>query len=139
MLKFTILRAMEITYCPVCLNNTLKICSSGVIKLTFNGMARNTSLFTFNLKKDNPEKMKTYLRERFTDYLSWYGEFQNKEQIKKLEIYSSDFRCDNGCAIGGNNRMSVVGPIYDPSEVVKIFKEEAAKFKVLEDVSAKNF
>jgi hypothetical protein len=131
---------MEIMYCPVCLNNTLKICSSGVIKLTFNGMARNTSLFTYNLKKDNPDKMKKYLRERFIDYLEWYSTFQNKEVIEKLEIYSADFKCDNGCAVGGgSSRMSVVGPIYEAQEVIDMFKEEAEKFKIPENVSVREF
>ncbi len=42
-------------YCPVCFNDTLKIASSGVVKLSFNSKAKSTSQFFYNLAQDKDE------------------------------------------------------------------------------------
>ena len=43
-------------FCPVCFNDTLKIASSGVVKLTFNGKAKATSQFFYNLTSETTEE-----------------------------------------------------------------------------------
>jgi hypothetical protein len=86
-------------YCPVCFQNTLKIRSSGVIKLSFNGKSRNTSLFTYNLQKETQEQLDAKLREKIVDFFSFYAEFNNKTPIKVFELYSADFICTNTCKI----------------------------------------
>jgi hypothetical protein len=126
-------------YCPVCLNDTLKIRSSGVIKLSFDGLAKNTSQFTYNLKQDNNKRLKFKLREKVEEYCKWYSLFQNKSPLKKIEIFSADFECENNCAIGVQNRMSVIGQIYFAEEVIKIVKEEAAKYDIPVEATEKDF
>src|SRR5687768_5890113 len=96
-------------YCPVCLQNTMKIRSSGVIKLSFNGKSRNTSLFTYNLQKETQEQLDAKLREKIVDFFSFYSEFNNKTPIKTFEAFSADFMCTNGCKIDVmNTKVSVV-------------------------------
>ena len=118
-------------YCPVCFQNTLKIRSSGVIKLTFNGKSRNNSLFTYNLQKETQEQQIEKLREKIVDFFSFYSEFNNKTPIKNFEAYSADFLCTNECKIDMmHTKVSVVGIVYSAPLVKKILKEEAQKFGI---------
>jgi hypothetical protein len=126
-------------YCPVCLNDTLKIRSSGVVKLSFDGLAKNTSQFTYNLKQDNNKLLKFKLREKVEEFCKWYSLFQNKSPLKKIEVFSADFECENNCAIDVQNRMSVIGQIYFAEEVIKIVKEEAAKYDIPVEATEKDF
>lgn len=118
-------------YCPVCFQNTLKIRSSGVIKLAFNGKSRNNSLFTYNLGKESNEQLLTKLREKVRDFFSFYSEFNNKSPIHTVEVFSSDFICTNGCKIDiMSTKVSVLGAIYKTPEVKAILEEEAKKFGI---------
>lgn len=118
-------------YCPVCFQNTMKIRSSGVIKLSFNGKSRNTSLFTYNLQKETQEQLEAKLREKIVDFFSFYSEFQNKAPIKNFEAYSADFLCTNNCKIDMmNTKVSVVGIVYPPATVKAILQQEGKKFGI---------
>lgn len=118
-------------YCPVCFQNTMKIRSSGVVKLSFNGKSRNTSLYTYNLQKETQEQLEAKLREKIVDFFSFYSEFQNKAPIKNFEAYSADFLCTNNCKIDiMNTKVSVVGVIYPIAVVRKILQEEGNKFGI---------
>jgi hypothetical protein len=118
-------------YCPVCFQNTMKIRSSGVIKLSFNGKSRNTSLYTYNLQKDTQEQLDAKLREKIVDFLSFYAEFNNKTPIKVFELYSADFMCTNTCKIDVmNTKVSVVGIIYPRPVVKAILTGEAKKYGI---------
>lgn len=118
-------------YCPVCFQNTLKLRSNGVIKLSFNGKSRNTSLFTYNLNKDSGADLAEKLRDKIVDFLSWYAEFQNKTPIKTIEAFSSDCQCNNSCKIDlVNTRVSVIGVMYSFKEIEHILKTEGAKFGI---------
>jgi hypothetical protein len=122
-------------YCPVCFQNTMKIRSSGVVKLSFNGKSRNTSLFTYNLQKETQEQLDAKLREKIVDFFSFYADFNNKAPIKTFEAYSSDFLCTNSCKIDVmSTRVSVVGNIYPSTVVKKILQEEGQKFGIAIDV-----
>jgi hypothetical protein len=119
-------------YCPVCFQNTLKIRSSGVVRISFNGKSRDTSIFTFNLNKDTKEELDKKLRERIVDFLKWYSSFQNKDPIKQFEAMSSDFQCSNNCKIDYlHTKLSVVGLIFSPA-TVKTFLQEECKNHGLE-------
>ncbi len=118
-------------YCPVCFQDTMKIRSSGVIKLSFNGKSRNTSLYTYNLQKDTPEQLDAKLRDKIVDFLSFYAEFNNKIPIKVFELYSADFMCSNRCKIDVmHTKVSVVGILYPRPVVKAILTEEAKKFGI---------
>jgi hypothetical protein len=109
----------------------MKIRSSGVIKLSFNGKSRNTSLFTYNLQKETAGQLEAKLREKIVDFFSFYSEFNNKTPIKTFEAYSADFICTNACKIDVmNTKVSVVGNVYTPSLVRNMLKEEGKKFGI---------
>lgn len=113
----------------------MKIRSSGVIKLSFNGKSRNTSLYTYNLQKETQEQLEAKLREKIVDFFSFYSEFQNKAPIKNFEAYSADFMCTNACKIDiMTTKVSVVGVIYPLPVVRKILQEEGLKFGIETEV-----
>jgi hypothetical protein len=126
-------------YCPICFNDTLKIRSSGVIKLTFDGLAKNTSQYTYNLKTDDSKRLKFKLKEKIEEFCKWYGDFQNKSPIKRLQLFSADFQCSNNCSLSLDNRMTVVGPIYYAEDVVRILKEQGKKYKIHVEVTEESF
>lgn len=118
-------------YCPVCFQNTMKIRSSGVVKLSFNGKSRNTSLFTYNLQKETQEQLDAKLREKIVDFFSFYSEFANKTPIKVFEAYSADFVCTNNCKLDiMNTKVSVVGIMYPQQKVRAMLNEEGKKFGI---------
>jgi hypothetical protein len=123
-------------YCPVCFQNTLKIRSTGVVKLAFNGKSRNTSLFTYNLQKETHEQLLAKLREKIVDWMSFYSEFANKTPIKTFEAFSADFLCTNNCKIDiVNTKVSVINLIYSAQEVKTMLKQEADKYGINVEVN----
>jgi hypothetical protein len=123
-------------YCPVCFQNTLKIRSSGVIKLSFNGKSRNTSLFTYNLQKESQDQLEAKLKEKIVDFFSFYSEFANRTPIKTFEAYSGDFVCMNNCKIDMiKTKVSVIGIIYPVATVKQFLKEEGTKWAIEIDVN----
>lgn len=123
-------------YCPVCFQDTMKLRSTGVVKLAFNGKSRNTSLFTYNLQKENHEQHLGKLREKVVDFFSFYSEFVNKAPIKTFEAYCSDFHCSNNCKIDlVNTKVSVIGVMYSIAEIRTLLNEEAKKFGIDVQVS----
>lgn len=118
-------------YCPVCFQNTLKIRSSGVIKLSFNGKSRNTSLFTYNLQKESQDQLNAKLREKIVDFFGFYSEFVNRTPIKFFEAYSADFICTNNCKIDLlKTKVSVLGVMYSIAAVKAMLDEEGKKFGI---------
>lgn len=113
----------------------MKIRSTGVIKLSFNGKSRNTSLFTYNLQKETQEQLDAKLREKIVDFFSFYSEFNNKTPIKTFEAYSADFLCTNSCKLDMmSTKVSVVGVVYPAPVVKKLLEEEGKKFGIQIDV-----
>lgn len=111
----------------------MKIRSNGVVKLAFNGKARNTSLFTYNLQKESHDQLLEKIREKIVDFFSFYADFNNKDPIKNFEAYSSDFICQDGCRIEMNSKLSVIGVIYSKPEIIKMLQEEAQRFGLIID------
>jgi hypothetical protein len=123
-------------YCPVCFQNTLKLRSSGVIKLSFNGKSRNNSLYTYNLQKETQEQLDAKLREKIVDFFGFYSQFVNKAPIKNFEIYTSDFLCLNNCKMDRvSTKVSLIGMLYPLAVVRKILDEEAQKFGISIEVN----
>lgn len=114
-------------YCPVCFNDTLKIASSGVVKVTFDGKSKSTSQFYYNLKQDTDEEILTKAREVITDYFTWYATFQNKDPIRNVEMTSCDFKCSTGCKLNISHRLNIIGLIFTAEEVKNLIQEEASK------------
>tara|TARA_B100001971_G_scaffold215182_1_gene259129 strand:+ start:72025 stop:72420 length:396 start_codon:yes stop_codon:yes gene_type:complete len=117
-------------YCPSCLNDTLKIASSGVVKLTFDGKSKSTSLFYYNLKEDTKASLNKKLREKVAEYFEYYSNFQNQSQIKEIYIFSSDFKCSNSCAISLEQKFNVINLVILSQDFFDIVEEEADKYDI---------
>ena len=117
-------------YCPICFNDTLKLASSGVVKMTFNGKSKPTSQFFYNLAQDRDEDILKKLKEAIKDYFEYYSNFQNKDIIEHIECYSIDFKCENRCVININNKVNVIGLIFSFNELSEIANEVAKKYQL---------
>ncbi len=125
-------------YCPVCFQDTLKIRSSGVIKLSFNGKSKNTSLFSYNLQKETQEQLEGKLREKIREFFGFYSELNNRTPIKHFEAYSSDYTCIDGCSISITTRVSVIEVILPLKRIEIILTEEGSKFGIAIALQTKN-
>jgi hypothetical protein len=125
-------------YCPVCFNDTLKIASSGVVKVTFNGKSKSTSQFYYNLKQEKPVEIYKKYRAVAADYFSWYSTFQNKDVIKNIELTSCDFICSTGCKLTLNNNLSVINLVIPIEEVKQISESEAKAHNISIKLQFKN-
>lgn len=117
-------------YCPKCFNDTLKVASSGVVKLTFNGKAKATSQFYYNLAQDKKEEILKKLEDVIVDYFSYYSNFQNKDPIDTVDAVSIDFKCNNGCILTVSHRVNVIGVIFQKDELDEIIKRLATKYSI---------
>lgn len=122
-------------YCPSCLNDTLKIASSGVVRMTFDGKSKSTSQFYYNLKEETQLSLNKKLREKVAEYFEYYSNFQNKSVIKEIYIFSSDFKCANSCAISLEQKFSVVNLVIKAQDFLDIIEEEAEKYDIEIDLN----
>lgn len=117
-------------YCPVCLNDTLKIASSGVVKFSFNGKSKSTSQFYYNMAQDRDKELLEKIDEVVKDYFVYYSGFQNKETIKKVEATSIDFVCSNKCVLNVNHRVDVIGLLFSKEEIRSALTKMGQKYGV---------
>lgn len=117
-------------YCPICFNQTLKIASTGVVRVAFNQKSRNTSQFFYDLKRDRTQDIDEKFRKVVKDYFSWYASFQNKSAIKTVELTTMDFVCSRGCKMNQSCRMSAIDLIILYENVKKIVEEEGNHYKI---------
>jgi hypothetical protein len=117
-------------YCPICLNDTLKIASSGVVKMTFNGKAKSTSQFFYSLNDDKPEVIIEKIEGVIKDYFIYYSNFQNKDPIEKVEAVSIDFKCSNGCILNVTHRLNVIGLIFNVDDLKESLEKLAIKYNI---------
>ena len=117
-------------YCPVCFNSSLLPASNGVVKATFNGKAKNTSQFFYNALQETPEEIYAKLKHVIEDYFSWYSNFQNKDTITDVALFSSDFVCQNRCKLTNDHKINVVGALLDPKLVLEIIQDAGKKYSI---------
>jgi hypothetical protein len=117
-------------YCPSCLSDTLKIASSGIVKLTFNSKAKATSQFYYNLAQDKDQEIIEKLHDVIKDYFVYYSGFQNKDPIQFVDAFSIDFKCSNKCVIGINHKMSVIGLLFSQNELKEHIEKLAIKYEI---------
>ncbi len=117
-------------YCPVCFNDTLKIASSGVVKFAFNGKAKSTSQFYYNLSQDKDQDILDKIDGVIKDYFVYYSGFQNKDPIQQVDAFSIDFKCKKGCVISVNNKVNVVGLLFSKSELETSLVKMGQKYQI---------
>ncbi len=117
-------------YCPTCFSDTLKLSSRGVVKLSFNGKSKDTSLFLYNLQKESSDEIKRSIQDKIEEFFKWYSSFQSKDPIKNIELYSSDYTCTNNCKIPLNTRITVTGLLISTKELQKMCQDLGQKYQV---------
>lgn len=117
-------------YCPICFNDTLKIASSGVVKMTFNGKAKSTSQFFYDLKHDQDKDVLLKLDNVIADYFIYYSNFQNKDPIETVEATSLDFKCLNKCVINVSHKMNVIGLVFTKTMLIDSLNRMSVKYKI---------
>lgn len=117
-------------YCPKCLNNSLRICSKGVIDISINGKKRDSGRFIFHTDESEKEAMLEDLDLKFEEFFQWYCKFQNKEPINRLELTTSDVKCENGCKFSALDKFTVVDNIIDAKIIKEIVNKLASKYNL---------
>jgi hypothetical protein len=117
-------------YCPTCFNDTLKIKSSGVIRLFFNGKTKSNAQIFYNLNTDSGAKIREKLKKVIEDYFKFYGSLANKIPVERIDAFSLDFKCENKCNISLDSQLSVIDLIIPAGEMEKISKEMSQKYQV---------
>ncbi|MAZ47188.1 MAG: hypothetical protein CME65_01415 [Halobacteriovoraceae bacterium] len=117
-------------YCPICFNDTLKIASSGVVKMTFNGKAKSTSQFFYDLKHDQEKDVLLKLDKVIADYFIYYSSFQNQDPIETVEATSIDFKCLNKCVINVSHKMNVIGLVFTKTMLIDSLNRMSVKYKI---------
>ena len=64
--------------------------------MTFNGKAKSTSQFFYDLNSDRESDICEKLEKVIVDYFSYYSTFQNKSPVQHIEAFSIDFKCSQG-------------------------------------------
>ena len=117
-------------YCPVCLNNSLKISSRGVVHLRINGKQMDTGRFLYNIDRESKEVLLQNFRDKIEEFFRWYSSFQNIKPIQTIDICSSDYICENGCIIPVNKKCSVIDVLLSKKIVKEIFEEFGEKYRI---------
>lgn len=107
-------------YCPICFNNSLCIKSKGTLFIKINNQKTTTSQFLYNLAREEKEDIFDHLEKKFEEFFQWYKTFQNKEKISKVEVYSSDFTCENKCVLPLGSRFSAIGIVVDRKQFLDL-------------------
>ncbi len=117
-------------YCPKCLNDTLSLCSRGVVHLIVNGKQMDAGRFLFNLSKEDAQDIQKAFKLKLEEFFIWYSNFKNKDPITRIEVCSGDFRCESGCRIDVNSRFSVINVLIPKKVVVQYLDELGQKYSL---------
>lgn len=121
-------------YCPICLNDTLALNSRGKVDIYINGKKMDAGHFLFNTGKDTPDELLSNFSDKLEEFFQWYGNFQNKEPIKTVDIVSSDFTCEKKCRIDLTFKGSVIGILIPQGFLAKRLKELSQDYDIRLDV-----
>ncbi|WP_372652261.1 hypothetical protein [Halobacteriovorax sp.] len=117
-------------YCPKCFNNTLAINSRGVVHLMINGKKMDSGRFLFNFGEISNEEFLESFTEKIESFFKWYSNFQNQEPIAVIELFTSDFSCEDGCPIPIEHNLSVIDLLIKRSTLLKILNTTAEKYNM---------
>ncbi|HLE10005.1 MAG: hypothetical protein A2504_00855 [Bdellovibrionales bacterium RIFOXYD12_FULL_39_22] len=117
-------------YCPKCLNNTLALASHGIVNITINGKQMDTGRFLYNADKESKQEIIDNLTDKLIDFFKWYSTFKNQDPIKFVQISSSDFVCEDKCAIDLRTKFSVIDILIPKSTVNKILHDLGQQYNM---------
>lgn len=117
-------------YCPKCLNNSLRINAKGVVDIIINGKKRDSGRFIFHTAESEREAMLADFETKCEEFFQWYSNFQNKEPINRLELTTSDVKCENGCRFSAMDKFSAVNNIIDAKTIKEIIDRVGPKYNL---------
>ena len=117
-------------YCPTCFNNTLHLQPKGVVHVFINGKKMDAGRFLFNLEDRDKRFVINDLEKKIEEFFSWYGNFKNKEAIKKIELISSDMFCESGCSFPVGQKFSMIDILVPREVIAKIAKKMGEKYSL---------
>lgn len=123
-------------YCPVCFHDTLKLASSGVVKVSFNGKSKSTSQFFYNIVTDTNDELGQKFQTVVKDYFSYYSNFQNQSIIDSMQLYSNDFKCSAGCTLNINHKVNILGLVLPKELVVPIVEKMSTRYQTPIDLES---
>jgi len=124
------MKAGKSNYCPLCFNDTLTIKEQGKVDIYINSKHRDTGRFLFNLDNQDSDDLQEILREKLKDFFKWYGSFNNKEIITKIDIVSTDFICESGCIIPSDFKPSIIDVLVPQEEYNEMVRSLAKQFEI---------
>src|SRR3989339_1957533 len=117
-------------YCPVCFSDTMSLSPHGVIHLTINGKSKQSRQFLYNITKETKEEIAQNLEAKIEEFMVWFSSFQTKEPIRNYQLFSADYRCENGCKTNKVNRFSIIGELISGNKVEEIIHRLAKKYSI---------
>ena len=118
------------SYCPHCFNTSFELKNSGKVYLYFDGKKKESSVFLYNLTNNSQEEINQQLTSKLSDFFQWYGGFDHRLPIKKVEAISPDFVCNEGCSLESSFQPSVVGILFNQKFFESSVQDIASSFDV---------
>lgn len=125
-------------YCPVCMNPTMKLASTGIVHLNINGKHKDTGQFFYDLSQESHDEVMRKFKGVVDDFFEWYASFQNKDIITSVQLWSGDFICTNNCRINSKNNQSIIGSLFTQDEVIEVIEKFAKKYGFKTELNSKN-
>jgi uncharacterized protein YjgD (DUF1641 family) len=122
-------------YCPKCLNNTLKVNSRGVVHLVINGKKMDSGRFLFNFNELTKDEFLQNFITKMDSFFEWYSKFNNKEAISKVELFTNDINCIDGCKVPMAHYISVIDLLIDKKTLHNLLDEHAKKYNLIINIS----
>lgn len=116
-------------YCPSCFNQTLHLSKNGVVEFRVDGKQMDSGRFLFNVEM-KPHEVARALDKKINEFMTWYGNFQNKKPIEKVQIVTNAVVCTEGCKIPLNFQYNIVGDIISLEKVKGMIDMYAERNKI---------
>ena len=117
-------------YCPSCFNQTLHLNKSGVVEIRVDGKQMDSGRFLFNVEMESREVARA-LDKKINEFMTWYGNFKNKDPIEKVEIVTNAVVCTEGCKIPLSFKYNIVGDIITLEKVKEMLNKYAQRNKIV--------
>lgn len=117
-------------YCPICLNNTLNVNSRGVVHLVVNGKKMDSGRFLFNFNDMSKDEFLQSFIAKVESFFKWYSNFENKEPIAIVELFTNDIACLDSCKIPIGHYVSVIDLLVNKETLKNLLNEHAQKYQM---------
>ena len=117
-------------YCPICFNNSLEVSSRGVIHLVINGKKMDSGRFLFNFDDMTKDEILQNFIEKLESFFKWYSNFNNKDPIAVVELFTNDISCMDSCKIPIGHYVSVINLLINKKVLTEVLNDQADKYQL---------